>query len=196
VPDVGAVTLTGADFDAVSLQPAGGGTYAPDDVDGQSGWTTEGQPLAWTWAHAPGDSTLAGGKVTLATPPFITLTKESAFYTAPTTLARDQPLTVTWTAASLPTANDTVLVDVSGPASNGVSTAISCTFEVSAGQGVVPAAALQKLPAGSGWYDVHSKEYLSQVLATSDGTPWTLEFNVDAHAIVMDGVANGSLTLQ
>jgi hypothetical protein len=76
------------------------------------------------------------------------------------------------------------------------STQIVCEYSASAGVGVVPAAALQSLPAGAGTFDVHSKEYASLHLGSGSGAQWSVGFNVDAHARTSYGLSFGAVTFQ
>jgi hypothetical protein len=189
VPDAGSVSIDGAQMTPLTLEPQADGVYAPISVGGQLGWTTGGSAVTFRWAHLPGNASEAGGSITLSTPPYIALAAGSAFADPTPTVTRSHDLTVSWTSDSPPTTEDQVAVDL-----NVGSTQVVCIFGVSAGTGVVPAAALGLLGAGPGTFNVHSKQ--NKTLKGVDGTQWTLGFNVDAEARTSYGLAIGSVTLQ
>jgi hypothetical protein len=143
--------------------------------------------VTFQWAHLPGDPSSAGGSATLGTPPYIALTQGSAFAIPPTTLARDQDLSVEWTSDTTPTSADQVAVDLQSG-----SVQIVCIFAVSAGMGVIPASALALVPAGAGSYNVHSKEGATN--KSISGSHWSFGFNVDAQARASSGLAKGAVT--
>ncbi len=187
-PNAGTITIDGAQMPALSLEPQPGG-YTPNVVDGQLPWTTGGESVTFQWTSLPGNAAAAGGSITLATPPYIALTTDSAFAVPTTTLARSQDLTVSWTSDTAPSTADQVAVDV-----NSGTTQLVCIFSVSAGTGVIPTAALQLVEAGAGSFNVHSKQ--GKTLKGVDGTPWVLGFNVDAQARTSYGLARGPVTLE
>lgn len=186
----GNVSIGGAQLNSDVLAPQPDGAYVADVVSTQIGWTTGGQNVTIAWDHFPGDATQPGGQASLATPPFIELQNGSPFADVTSTLARDQDLTLAWTTDSAPGKLDHVNIDLKSG-----STEIDCAFDASAGNGVVPAAALQKLTAGNATFDIHSKEYVSQKISGTGGS-WTLQFNVDAHARTSYGLAKGSITIE
>jgi hypothetical protein len=188
----GPVAIIGADLNTDALAPQADGTYPSAVVHSEIPWTTGGENVTIQWAHFPGDAAQPGGQFTLATPPYIALPGGSAFADAATsTLARDNDLTLAWTSDSAPGTLDRVILDLQSG-----STEINCSFIASAGNGVVPASALQALAAGQGTYDVHSKEYASQKISGAAGATWTLQFNVDAHARTSYGLAKGAITIE
>jgi hypothetical protein len=188
--NAGQVSIGGAQMASLSLNPQGDGTYSQETIDGAVPWSTGAETVTVQWAHAPGNTTAGGGTMTLGTPPYIALAPGSAFADATATLARTQDLTVSWTSDTSPTALDTVSVSlISG------STLVYCGFSVSAGSGVVSAAALPYLGTGAASSGVHSKEYTSQTVTGADGAQWTLGFNVDATARTSYGLAQGSVTI-
>jgi len=190
--NAGPVSIVGADLNSDALSPQASGAYPSAVVDSQIAWTTSGESVTIQWAHFPGDATQPGGQLTLATPPYIALQAGSAFAdSATSTFARDKDLSVVWTSDSAPGTNDRVNLDLQSG-----STQINCAFSASAGNGVVPSAALQFLAAGQGTYDVHSKEYSAQKISGANGATWTLQFNVDAHARTSYGLAKGSITIE
>jgi len=121
----------------------------------------------------------------------VALVASSAFASSPSTWSRAQDVTLAWTADSPPSDIDQVLVDLSSG-----STQISCAFGASASGGTVPMSVLQYLGAGPGNYDLHSKQYASQIVVAADGTPWEIGFNVDAHVRTSAGLAFGSVTFE
>jgi hypothetical protein len=189
LPDAGSVSIDGAQMRPLTLEPQSDGTYAPIAVDGQLAWTTGGSTVTFQWAHLPGNTSAAGGSITLSTPPYIALATGSAFADATPTVTRSQDLTVSWTSDSPPTTADQVAVDL-----NVGSTQVVCIFSLSDGTGVVPTGALSLLGAGAGTFNVHSKQ--GKTLKGVDGTQWTLGFNVDAEARTSYGLAMGAVTIQ
>jgi hypothetical protein len=191
VPNAGTVTFSGAEMTLLALHPQSDGAYSKNVVDGQVPWKTGGETVTIQWAHAPGDTTVAGGSLTLGTPPYLALTPGTLFATAPGPLTRSRDLTLSWTTDTAAAVADQVLIDVTVG-----TTQIACKLDASAGGGVIPTAALALLPAGEGTYDVHSKEYASQKMTSADGVAWTLEFNIDARARTSYGTAKGPVTIQ
>jgi hypothetical protein len=183
----GAVTIDGARMPPLTLEPASDGAYASDTVKGQLAWTAGGAQVTFQWAHVPGDPSSAGGSVALDTPPYIALTPGSAFAIPPTTLARDQDLTVAWASDTTPASADQVAVDLDSG-----SVELVCIFAASAGMGVIPASALALVPAGAGSYNVHSKEAATN--KSIGGSQWSFGFNVDAQARTSSGLAKGAVT--
>ncbi len=191
LPSAGTVTIAGAEMTSDALEPQSNGSYASFVVPEQVAWLTGGERVTLAWQHAPGDESQGGGSITMSTPPYLALADGSAFDSAPTSIARSQDLTVSWTSDSSPSVLDQVLVDIwTG------STQLTCSYVVSAGTGVVPAEALQHLTAGQGNFDIHSKEYASQTVTGVDGSSWSFGFNVDAHARASYGLTYGAVTVQ
>jgi hypothetical protein len=190
LPDVGRASIFGAQMTAMSMMPERDGTYNPAVLEGVP-WTTSGETVSFQWANFPGLASVPGDTITLASPPYVALVSSSAFFAANTTVTRSSDLTVAWSSDSVPAAIDELAVDVTSG-----STQLVCTFSVSAGQGVIPSAALQNLGAGVGTYNVHAKEYTSRSLSAPDGSAWDFDFNVDATARAPYGLAKGSVTLQ
>jgi hypothetical protein len=76
-------------------------------------------------------------------------------------------------------------------------TQVTCAFSAAVGSGVVSAQVLQKgLVAGTGTYDIHSKEYASTPVHGPGGATWALGFNVDAHARASGGLATGAVVFE
>jgi hypothetical protein len=190
-PNVGQVQFTGGQMSTTPLQPAADGTYTRQFVTGQPAWTTAGEPISVSWAHFPGDATQPGGSIQLDSPAYLTLAPGSTFAARSATLSRSQDLMLAWTAETTPSGEDQLLVDLDAGA-----TQISCSFAASASSGVIPAGVLSYLPAAMGTFDVHSKQYASQIVLGPDSTPWQIAFNVDAHALTSYGVSYGSVTFQ
>jgi hypothetical protein len=191
LPSAGTVTLMPASGTPFTVQPQNDGLYASETAVGELPWTTGGQSVTWTWTHFPGNASQPGDQITLSTPPYIALTKDSAFNEVIATLVRTNDLTVSWTNDSPPSANDDVNVGV-----NAATTQVYCTFPASAGTGVVPAAALQMLQPGEGSYGIHSKQYASESMTAADLVPWSLSVNIDAAARSSYGLATGSLIIE
>jgi hypothetical protein len=189
LPSAGPITIDGAQMPPLTLEPDSDGAYPPDVVKGQLPWSAGGVPVTFQWAHVPGAPSSAGGSVVLATPPYIALMQGSAFADRPTTLARDQDLTVSWTSDTTPTSADQVAVDLDSG-----SVQIVCIFTASAGTGVVPAAALGLVPAGMGSYNIHSKQAATN--KSVGGSGWSFGFNVDAQARASSGLAQGAVTFE
>jgi hypothetical protein len=191
LPNAGTVTIGGAEMTSATLEPQRTGSYTAYVVPEQVAWLTGGESVTLAWEHAPGDDSQGGGSITMFTPPYLALTGGSAFDAAPTTIARNEDLTVAWTSDSSPSVLDQVLVDIwTG------STQLTCQYVASAGIGVVPAEALQHLTAGPGNFDIHSKEYASKTVTGVDGSSWSYGFNVDAHARASYGLTYGAVTVQ
>jgi hypothetical protein len=189
LPNGGAVTIEGAQMPPLTLEPGIDGAYPSDTVKGQLAWTAGGAQVSFQWAEVPGDPSSSGGSVTLETPPYVALTQGSAFAIPPTTLARRQDLTVEWTSDTTPMSEDQVAVDLDSG-----SFQLVCIFTVSAGMGIIPASALALVPAGTGSYNVHSKE--GSTNKSVDGSPWSFGFNVDAQARTSSGLAKGAVTFE
>jgi hypothetical protein len=189
VTDAGEVqvtTATGSD----AIESGSDGNYASQTFAGVP-WTTGGDAITVAWARFPGSTNAAGGMVVLPTPAYVTLSAASPFVGPTSTLSRTADLTFSWTSDSPPSSAELVGVYlVSG------GTQVGCNFATSAGSGVVPAAALQTLPAGAGTFDVHSKRATVEHLVAEDGTRWVFGFNVDALARTSEGVASGTVTFQ
>jgi hypothetical protein len=191
LPNAGSVNISGAEMTSALLDPQTNGSYVSEVVADQVPWRTGGEMVTLAWAHVPGEATQPGGSIMVGTPPYIALSGDSAFATAPSAVDRTQDLTLAWTSDSPASVLDEVLLDLGSG-----STQLTCSFPVLAGTGVVSAAALHLLEAGQGNYDVHSKQYASETLNAADGTVWSVGFNVDAHARASYGLATGSVTIQ
>jgi hypothetical protein len=191
LPSAGQVGITAPEMMPFAVSPQADGIYPWQSVLGQVPWTTGGESVTLKWAHFPGDDSLAGDTITLDTPPYVTLTAGSAFGDSVSTIARSSDLTLTWTTDSPPAATDELVVDVvMAPVQ------IYCAFADSAGTGVVPASVLGQLSAGSGSYDVHSKQFASETRSGANGGSWNFSFNIDATARTRAGLASGSVTIQ
>jgi hypothetical protein len=190
-PGVGEIRFTGAELAALPLDPTGQGSYTTLTVQGEVAWDTSGESVSVAWAHAPGDSTRGGGSIQLASPPYVALSAGSALSTAAGTISRQQDLDLSWTSDTPASSADQVLVDVTLG-----STQVVCGFAAAAGAGTIPASVLQALGAGTGTYDVHSKQYASVPLPGADDSTWPVGFNVDAHARAAGGLAYGAVTIE
>jgi hypothetical protein len=192
VPDVGEVTFTGAQLAMLPLEPSADGTYTTLSVQGAVAWNTGGESVTVAWAHGPGATSQMGGSMTVASPPYVALEPSSALAQPASTVSRQQDLQLSWTSDSPPTSADQVLVDLMIG-----TTQISCAFSAAVGNGVVPAQVLQKvLAAGTGTYDIHSKEFASTPVRGPGGSTWTLSFNVDAHLRAGGGLATGAVIFE
>src|SRR5262249_17001690 len=144
--NVGEVHLSGGEMPPLVLAPRNDGTYPSDVTQGQLAWKAGGEPITIGWAHPLGDPDAVGSEVQMTPPPYVSLTPDSAFFQLPNALPRTTDLRLAWTADTTPSSNDGMVVNLrqSNMAST-VAARLLCTFAVSAGQGVVPAAALALL---------------------------------------------------
>jgi hypothetical protein len=189
VTSAGTVTIV-TSTTTEALEPESDGDYATGKFDAAP-WAVGDESLTVEWAHFPGTTTQAGGSLIAQTPPYVTLSPGSLFADAVATLDRTADLTFSWTSDSAPTSRDLL-----GVYFDSGSTQIGCNFDVSAGAGVVPAAALQALGAGAGSFDIHSKRNTSEKLTAPDESTWSFSVNVDAWARTSYGVASGKVTFQ
>ena len=190
LPTVGSVAFAGAQIAPLTLEATSNGSYATLSVQGAVGWRAGGESVTVTWAHGPDAPSEPGGSMTVASPPYVALVPGSALTQSPATLSRQHDLDLSWTSDTPPSSADLVLVDVMLE-----STQITCSFDVAAGSGVVPASMLQQLGAGTGTYDLHSKEY-AETSAGPDGSTWPLSLNVDAHLRAGSGLAVGAVVIE
>ena len=189
-PNAGEVTFIGTGTASLALSPQEDGNYASQSVVDQLPWPNGGGSVSFRWAHFPGNAAQGGDSITLSTPPYTALASGSAFAVQTSTVVRSQDLTLSWTSDTPPTQSDQLVVDV-----NSEAVQIYCVFSIAAGQGVVPAMALESLDTGPGTYNVHSKVSASETVNDGDG-PWSLNFNVDAATRTAYGFANGTVTIQ
>jgi hypothetical protein len=175
----------------LSMNPQADGTYATEGVNGRIPWLHGGEMVTFEWSHVPGDLNGPGDQISIATPPYVTLSADDPFAKQPAVIDRTQDLTVSWSTDTTAQATDGVSVDLYS-----ASTQVYCIFGAGAGTGVVPTATLQALGAGVGTYEVHSKQSVAKTVTGSDGTQWKLSFNVDARARMPNGLASGSVTFQ
>ncbi len=173
-----------------AIEPESDGDYATARFD-TAPWAAGDESITVEWAHFPGTTTQAGGSLLAQTPPYVTLSPGSAFADAVATQGRTADLTFSWTTDGAPTS-----ADMLGVYFDSGSTQVGCDFDVSAGTGVVPAAALQSLGAGAGSFDIHSKRNTSEKVQAPDGSTWSFSVNVDAAARTSYGVASGKVTFQ
>jgi hypothetical protein len=173
-----------------SLDPESDGDYATGRFDAAP-WAAGGDSITVEWAHFPGSTTQAGGSLVAHAPPYVALSPGSALADAAGTLDRTADLTFSWTSDTEPTSTDYLGVYFDSGA-----TQVGCNFDVSAGTGVVPAAALRVLGAGPGSFDIHSKRATSEKLTAPDGSTWSFSINVDALARTSYGVAYGKVTFR
>lgn len=173
-----------------AIEPESDGDYANGKFDAAP-WAVGDESITVEWAHFPGTTTQAGGSLVAQTPPYVTLSPGSPFADAVATQGRTADLTFSWTSDGAPTSTDLL-----GVYFDSGSTQIGCNFAVSAGTGVVPAAALQALGAGAGSFDIHSKRSTGEKLTAPDGSTWSFSVNADAWARTSYGVASGKVTFQ
>jgi hypothetical protein len=173
-----------------ALEPESDGDYATGTFDAAP-WAAGGDSLTVEWAHFPGTTTQAGGTLVAQTPPYVALSPGSPLADSAGTLDRSADLTFSWTSDTVPTSTDYLGVYLDSG-----STQVGCNFDVSAGTGVVPTAALQALGAGAGSFDIHSKRNSTEKLTAPDGSTWSFSINVDALARTSYGVASGKVTFQ
>jgi hypothetical protein len=188
--NAGEISLTSA-MASGAIDPGSNGIYATQTFTDEVPWTTAGDTLTLSWAHFPGSATQPGSSFMVETPPYVTLTSNSAFATQGAGIAFTGDLTIAWTTSTPASSSDDVSVFLTSG-----STLVGCDFAASSGTGVIPLAALQTLGAGAGSFDVHSKRSTTGKLTGTDGSVWVFGFNIDAYALTTYGVASGSITFQ
>jgi hypothetical protein len=135
----GVITVSGGG-QMVQLTPMANGTY-PTDTQRMSVFAPGTELTVSAAGDAMGVAAFTG---TVTMPGPIMVTAPTISLTAPTTIARAQPLMVTWTGGT----TGKVSVVMASNASGGAS--VSCTYDATAGSGTVPATALMALPMGDG----------------------------------------------
>lgn len=190
-PSAGSIVVGGADMTAVSLEPGGDGSYSSSEVTGVVPWKTGGETVMFQLENAPGDTSTSSDRVTQSTPPYVALTTTSAFASKTDTLSRDHDLALAWSTDSVATAGDFIVAEFASGGAQAV-----CTFEASAGSGVVSAQALASLGAGDASYEIRSVTTSTKEIVDAQGASWTIAFHVETRARTSDGVAAGSVTLE
>jgi hypothetical protein len=135
----GVITVSGGG-QMVQLTPGANGTY-PTDTQRMSVFAPGTELTVSAAGDAMGVAAFTG---TVTMPGPITVTAPMISLTAPTTIARAQPLMVTWTGGT----TGKVSVVMASSASGGAS--ISCSYDATAGSATVPATVLMALPMGDG----------------------------------------------
>ncbi len=179
--------MTAAGFTATS-SPACDGLYTPATT---SQTIAPGAQVSFAWS-APGDTQYGNNFPTslpsVPAPHFVTLASSNALAAASPTVPRASDLAVDWTVTGTPLSMEQVVVALT----QGMAT-VTCTFDASAGSGVVPADALLKLDAGSASYQVYSLHEADDGDSTDE---WNLRFLVEMPAATPAGTAKGTLALQ
>jgi len=191
LPSVGSVRFTGAQIAPLTLEPTSNGSYASLTVQGAVAWRAGGESVTVTWANGPDAPGARGSSMTVASPPYVALVPGSALTESPPTISRQHDLELSWASDTPPSSAALVLVDVMLE-----STQITCSFDVAAGSGVVPASMLQHLRAGTGTYDLHSKEYAETSAPGPDGSTWPMSLNVDSHLRAGNGLTSGAVVIE
>ncbi len=189
VTSAGKVTVSTSTI-SEAIEPSSVGDYATGTFD-TAPWTAGDTPITIGWAQFPGTTTGPGGTFVATSPPYVTLSPGSPLAVPTTTIDRNTDLTFSWTTEGVPASGDQL-----GVYFDSGSTQVGIDFDLSAGTGVVPAAALQALSAGSGTFDIHSKRSSDEKTTAPDGSTWSFTFNIDAFARASYGVASGKVTFQ
>jgi len=187
-PRPGVVTVTAKGF-TESITPACDGTYAT----GSTSETIEPGSLV---TFGFGDQKTAGSGDDFPTsfpgvpaPHFVTLASTDRLTAASPKVSRASDLGVDWTVSGTPLSLESVVVLWTQK-----SATLTCTFDASAGTGVVPADALLQLDKGSASFAVQS------VHEADDGNPdeggWGIRLLVQMPASTPTGLAVGSATLE
>jgi hypothetical protein len=186
-PRPGIVTVTAPGF-TESAVPACDGTYAP---------VTTSEPIApgtlvsfaWSAQGTAGSGTdFPTSLPSVPAPHFVALATSDALAAASPSVPRGNDLAVDWTATGKPLQLEQVVVILT----QGLAV-MTCTFDASAGSGVVPADALLELDAGSAAYEVYS---LHEADDGTEGNGGYLRFLVEMAATTPAGLAKGTLTLE
>lgn len=178
-PTSGVITIAGGAA-PVSLSPLADGTY--DVVTQSTSLWSGGETL--TVSSTGGDVPAFNGAV--GAPMRVTVTSP-ATDVADWKLARGEDLTLTWTGGS-----GGEVVVLFGTMATEDPNEVECHFQASAGQGVVPTAALEMLPAGDGYFSVASRH----VTPLAAGT-WSVRVKAESDAVTGTGaLVQGSVTLE
>jgi hypothetical protein len=186
-PNPGTITVAASGF-SVSSVPACDGLYT-EVTTTQS--IAPGALVSFAWSN-PGD-TEYGDKFptslpTVPAPHFATLASSNTLAASSPTVARATDLAVDWTVTGTPLAMEQVVVSLTQGTA-----LVTCSFDASAGTGVVPADALLKLDSGSATYSVES---VHQADDNDTSTDWDLRFVVQTPLATPTGTAKGTLALQ
>ena len=178
-PDSGVISIAGGAA-PVSLSPLADGTY--DIVTQSTSLWSGGETL--TVSSTGGDVPAFEGEV--GAPMRVTVTSPTTDV-ADWSLARDADLTVTWTGGA---AGEVVVLF--GTMATEDPNEVECHFRANAGQGLVPAAALEMLPAGDGYFSMASRN----VTPLGAGT-WSVRVKAESDAVTGGGaLVQGSVTLR
>jgi hypothetical protein len=186
-PSPGTITVTAAGFMATTI-PACDGLYAPASF---TQTIAPGALVSFAWS-TPGDTpdgyNFPAAPPSVPAPHFVSIAASDALAAASPTVPRATDLAVDWTVTGTPLSMEQVVVALT----QGMAT-VTCTFDATAGSGVVPADALLKLAAGSASYQVYSLHEADDGDTTDE---WTLRFLVEMPAATPAGTAHGTLTLR
>ena len=186
-PNPGTITVSASGF-STSAVAACNGLYAPTT---SSTTLAAGSLVSFAWS-TPGDTGLGPYFPTslpsVPAPHFATLAASDALAAASPSVTRATDLPVSWTMTGTPLSLESVVVVFA----QGQAT-VACTFDASAGTGVVPADALLALDTGSASFAVYS---LHQDEDNAQDVGWDILFDVEMAAATPTGLANGTLTLE
>ena len=181
-PNPGAVTAAapGVAF-SMTATPACDGTYAP--VTGAK-IIAAGDLVAFQWTPPSDDPDTFPSTFPAVPAPHPIALDPQAFAAASPSISRAADVPVSWNVMGTPLALEQVVVQLT----QGVAT-VTCSFDASAGSGVVPADALLKLSAAPASYEVYS-----QHAAELNDVPlhWDVIFSVNAVAPHPDRARQGN----
>jgi hypothetical protein len=185
-PNPGMITVTAPGFTATT-SPANDGLYAPDT----SAQTIDpGAVVSFPelfGSYATGSFLFVSASI--PAPHIVALGASGPLATASPTLPRSSDAHVDWTVAGTPQVLEQVVVLLTQETAT-----VTCAYDASAGEGVIPADALLKLGAGVTAYEVYSSH--EDDPQTLPGGP-VLRFLVKMPATTPSGVAKGeTLTLE
>jgi len=184
-PRPGIITVTAPGF-TESITPACDGTYAPGTA---SETISPGSLVSCAFsaqATAGSGDGFPSSLPSVPAPHPIRLGASDALAAASPTVPRASDLALDWTVTGTPLALEQVVVLVT----QGDQT-LTCSFDASAGSGVVPADALLKLGAAAAAYGVYSVHEADDGM----GGASDLRFIVQTAAATPTGLAKGTLTL-
>lgn len=180
----GIVRITKAGASEIAMMPDGTGNYMAMTIDGDP-YLMGGETVR---ALAEGDEVGAFDLMVVA-PPRVVLSAPSIADGAPLAVRRAEALTYTWDAPAGSAGTLGMRITANGAE---IRKAVLCEFPIGDGTGVVPAAALQMLPAGGGDHDARAYNFVEMAVGRYDVTLQLQVLSVSA-----DGaVTSGAVTLE
>jgi hypothetical protein len=164
------------------------GLYEPITV---SSVIAPGTEVGFTFGLNGSDNSIPNDSLTVAAPHVMTLGASDLLARPTPTLPRNADVNVSWTFAGTPLAGEKPVVQLT----QGNAT-LTCTFDASAGQGVIPADGISMLapdPNSPVTYDVFALHELDNETSPNE---WTVHYQLKATALTPSGTAKGSLTVQ